>query len=154
VEPGEFLISNGLATMGFALPAAIAAQLAWPERRVLCFTGDGGFMMVAAELETAVRLQLPVTVIVFNDAALSLIAVKQEQKGYEGVSMRYAGPDPAALARAFGMPARTVTDEPGFAAALGASLAASGPTLIDARIDPSGYREMLEIVRGRPSGHP
>ncbi len=150
VKPGEFLISNGLATMGFALPAAIAAQLAWPERRVLCFTGDGGFMMVAAELETAVRLQLPVTVIVFNDAALSLIAVKQEQKGYEGVSMRYAGPDPAALARAFGMPARTVTDEPGFAAALGASLAASGPTLIDARIDASGYREMLEIVRGKP----
>ena len=154
VEPGEFLISNGLATMGFALPAAIAAQLACPERRVLCFTGDGGFMMVAAELETAVRLQLPIMVIVFNDAALSLIAVKQEQKGYEGVSMRYVGPDPAALARAFGMPARTVTDEPGFAAALGASLAASGPTLIDARIDPSGYREMLEIVRGRPSGHP
>jgi len=68
------------------------------------------------------------------------------------VSMRYVGPDPAALARAFGMPARTVTDEPGFAAALGASLAASGPTLIDARIDPSGYREMLEIVRGKPPG--
>jgi acetolactate synthase-1/2/3 large subunit len=152
VEPGEFLISNGLATMGFALPAAIAAQLACPERRVLCLTGDGGFMMVAAELETAVRLQLPITVIVFNDAALSLIAVKQEQKGYEGVSMRYAGPDPAALARAFGIPARTVTDEPGFIAALAAAQATSGPTLIDARIDPSGYREMLEIVRGRPPG--
>ena len=150
VEPGEFLISNGLATMGFALPAAIAAQLACPERRVLCLTGDGGFMMVAAELETAVRLQLPITVIVFNDAVLSLIAVKQEQKGYEGVSMRYAGPDPAALARAFGMPARTVADEPGFAAALAGALASPGPTLIDARIDPSGYREMLEIVRGWP----
>jgi acetolactate synthase-1/2/3 large subunit len=152
VEPGEFLISNGLATMGFALPAAIAAQLACPERRVLCLTGDGGFMMVAAELETAVRLQLPITVIVFNDAVLSLIAVKQEQKGYEGVSMRYAGPDPAALARAFGMPARTVTDEPGFAAALAASQTSPGPTLIDARIDLSGYREMLEIVRGKPPG--
>jgi acetolactate synthase-1/2/3 large subunit len=153
VEPGEFLISNGLATMGFALPAAIAAQLACPERRVLCLTGDGGFMMVAAELETAARLQLPITVIVFNDAALSLIAIKQEQKGYEGISMRYAGPDPAELARAFGMPARTVTDEAGFAAALAASLATAGPTLIDARIDPAGYREMLEIVRGKPSGH-
>jgi len=153
VEPGEFLISNGLATMGFALPAAIAAQLACPERRVLCLTGDGGLMMVAAELETAARLQLPITVVVFNDAALSLIAIKQEQKGYEGISMRYAGPDPAALARAFDMPARTVTDEPGFAAALAASLATASPTLIDARIDPSGYREMLEIVRGKPSGH-
>src|SRR5262249_58164549 len=91
VGPGEFLISNGLATMGFALPAAIAAQLVCPGQRVLCFTGDGGFMMVAAELETVARLRLPITVIVFNDAALSLIEVKQEQRGYAGDSMRYAG---------------------------------------------------------------
>ena len=148
VEPGEFLISNGLATMGFALPAAIAAQLACPEQRVVCFTGDGGFMMVAAELETAVRLRLPITVIVFNDAALSLIEIKQEQKGYAGASMRYAGPDPAALARSFGVPAWTAADEAAFAGALVAAQGAQGPTLIDARIDPSGYRRMLEIVRG------
>jgi len=152
VEPGEFLISNGLATMGFALPAAIAAQLARPEQRVVCFTGDGGFMMVAAELETAARLRLPITVIVFNDAALSLIEIKQEQKGYAGASMRYAGPDPAALARSFGVPAWTAPDEAGFAGALVAAQGAQGPTLIDARIDPSGYRRMLEIVRGAPGG--
>jgi len=152
VEPGEFLISNGLATMGFALPAAIAAQLACPEQRVVCFTGDGGFMMVAAELETAVRLRLPITVIVFNDAALSLIEIKQEQKGYAGASMRYAGPDPAALARSFGVPAWTAADETGFAGAFVAAQGAQGPTLIDARIDPSGYRRMLEIVRGAPPG--
>src|SRR5215472_16033642 len=150
VSPGEFLISNGLATMGFALPAAIAAQLVCPEQRVLCFTGDGGFMMVAAELETMVRLRLPITVIVFNDAALSLIEVKQEQRGYTGASMRYAGPDLAALAGSFGVAARTVTDEAGFTAALVAAQGASGPTLIDARIDPSGYRAMLEIVRAKP----
>jgi acetolactate synthase-1/2/3 large subunit len=150
VEPGEFLISNGLATMGFALPAAIAAQLAFPEGRVVCFTGDGGFMMVAAELETAARLRLPITVIVFNDAALSLIEIKQEQKGYAGASMRYAGPDPALLARSFGVPAWTAADEAGFAGALVAAQGAPGPTLIDARIDPSGYRRMLEIVRGAP----
>ncbi len=150
VEPGEFLISNGLATMGFALPAAIAAQLVCPEQRVVCFTGDGGFMMVAAELETAVRLRLPITVIVFNDAALSLIEIKQEQKGYAGASMRYAGPDLAALARSFGVAAWTAADEAGFTSALVAAQRAQGPTLIDARIDPSGYRRMLEIVRGNP----
>jgi acetolactate synthase-1/2/3 large subunit len=150
VEPGEFLISNGLATMGFALPAAIAAQLVCPEQRVVCFTGDGGFMMVAAELETAVRLRLPITVIVFNDAALSLIEIKQEQKGYAGASMRYAGPDLAVLAGSFGMRSWTVTDEAGFTSALIAAQRAQGPTLIDARIDPSGYRRMLEIVRGKP----
>jgi acetolactate synthase I/II/III large subunit len=150
VEPGEFLISNGLATMGFGLPAAIAAQLAFPEQRVVCFTGDGGFMMIAAELETAVRLRLPITVIVFDDAALSLIEVKQEQKGYAGVSMRYAGPDLALLARSFGAAAWTASDEAGFARALVAAQGVSGPALIDARIDPSGYRRMLEIVRGVP----
>jgi acetolactate synthase-1/2/3 large subunit len=151
VEPGEFLISNGLATMGFALPAAIAAQLVSPEQRVVCFTGDGGFMMVAAELETAVRLRLPIIVIVFNDSALSLIEVKQEQKGYAGASMRYAGPDLAVLARSFGVTAWTAADEAGFTRALVAAEGTPGPTLIDARIDPSGYRRMLEIVRG-PGG--
>jgi acetolactate synthase I/II/III large subunit len=150
VEPGELLISNGLATMGFALPAAIAAQLVHPDRHVICFTGDGGLMMVAAELETAARLRLPILVIVFDDGALSLIQIKQEQKGYEGASMRYQGPDLAALARSFGLEAFVAADEGAFRSALGSALAASGPTLIDARIDASGYRRTLEIVRGAP----
>ena len=148
VEPGECLISNGLATMGFALPAAIAAQLLSPERRVVCFTGDGGLLMVVAELETAARLGLAIVIVVFNDGALSLIQVKQEQKGYAGVSMRYEGPDLAALARSFGVAAFVASDETTFARALSSALAASGPTLIDARIDASGYRRTLEIVRG------
>ncbi len=152
VEPGELLISNGLATMGFALPAAIAAQLVHPGRRVVCLTGDGGLMMVAAELETAARLRLPLLIIVFDDGALSLIQVKQEQKRYQGASMRYEGPDLAALARSFGIEAFVVADEPGLRSALFSALAASGPTLIDARIDASGYRRTLEIVRGAPSG--
>ena len=150
LEPGELLISNGLATMGFALPAAIAAQLVHPHRRVICFTGDGGLMMVAAELETVARLGLPIVIVVFNDEALSLIEVKQEQKGFEGVSMRYAGPDLRALARAFGLRAFTATDEATLHQALIGAQTAPGPALIDARIDASGYRRMLEIVRGAP----
>ncbi len=150
VEPGELLISNGLATMGFALPAAIAAQLVHPERRVICFTGDGGLMMVAAELETAARLRLPILIIVFDDGALSLIEVKQEQRGYEGAPMRYEGPDLGALARAFGLRAFVAADEDTFRSALFSALAASGPALIDARVDASGYRRTLEIVRGAP----
>ena len=150
LEPGELLISNGLATMGFALPAAIAAQLVHPHRRVICFTGDGGLMMVAAELETVARLGLPIVIVVFNDEALSLIAIKQEQKGLEGVSMRYAGPDLRALARAFGLRAFTATDEATLHQALIGAQTAPGPALIDARIDASGYRRMLEIVRGAP----
>jgi acetolactate synthase-1/2/3 large subunit len=150
LEPGELLISNGLATMGFALPAAIAAQLVHPDRRVICFTGDGGLMMVASELETVARLRLPIVIVVFNDAALSLIEVKQAQKGFQGVSMRYAGPDLLALGRAFGLRALAATDEAMLSSALISAQTAPGPTLIDARIDPSGYRRMLEIVRGAP----
>src|SRR5882724_3704020 len=84
LEPGELLISNGLATMGFALPAAIAAQIVHPDRRVICFTGDGGLMMVVAEFETVARLRLPIVIVVFNDAALSLI----EEAGAEGLRGR------------------------------------------------------------------
>lgn len=151
VEPGEMLISNGLSTMGFALPAAIAAQLVHPDRRVLCFTGDGGFMMVAAELETAARLRLPIVVLVFDDGALSLIEVKQEQRGHGGVSMRYAGPDVVALARAFGARAFVASTEAELTSTVIAAQSGSGPVVIDARVDASGYRRTLEIVRGAPA---
>ncbi len=67
-SPDETVISSGLATMGYALPAAIAAALARPGRRVVCFTGDGGLGMCIGELETLRRLGLPVTIVVFNDA--------------------------------------------------------------------------------------
>ncbi len=149
LEPGELLISNGLATMGFALPAAIAAQLAHPERRVVCLTGDGGLMMVAAELETAARLRLPATIVVFNDATLSL-QIKLGQRGYADASLRYEAVDLAGLARAFGLGAFVVSDEAGLRSALASARTVAGPTLIDARVDASGYRRMLEIVRGAP----
>ena len=150
VEPGELLISNGLSTMGFALPAAIAAQLVHPERRVICFTGDGGLMMVAAELETAARLRLPLLVIVFDDATLSLIQIKQEQMGLEGARLGYRASDLALLARSCGLTSYVAADERQLRSALLSALNAPGPTLIDARIDASGYRATLEIVRGAP----
>ncbi len=76
-QPRQLLISSGLATMGFALPAAIAAALCSPGQPVVAFTGDGGLGMTLAEIETAVRLRLRIVVIVFNDATLSLIKIKQ-----------------------------------------------------------------------------
>jgi len=74
LEPKQLLISNGLATMGYALPAAIGAALARPENPTLCLVGDGGLGMTLAELETVARLNLPITIVVFNDSALSLTA--------------------------------------------------------------------------------
>ena len=89
-EPGRLLISSGLATMGYALPAAIAAALCAPRVPVVAFTGDGGLGMTLAELETAVRLSLQVIVVVFNDAVLSLIEIKQKPAGQGGAeAVRY-----------------------------------------------------------------
>ena len=88
-EPRRCLISSGLATMGFALPAAIAASLA-TDAPVVCLTGDGGLGMCLAELETAARLGRDLRVVVFDDATLTLIAIKQGagQGGDDGRALR------------------------------------------------------------------
>ena len=147
--PGELLISSGLATMGFALPAAIAAALAVPGRRTVCLTGDGGLEMQLAELETAVRLRVPITIVVFNDSTLSLIAVKQRPAGHGGRNaVGYSDTDFAAIAGGFGMAAERVTTEDGVAAAVARSLAVEGPVLVDVRVDPSSYPHVLDVIRG------
>lgn len=145
VRPRGLLISNGLATMGFAVPAAIGAAVARPDRPVVALTGDGGLGMVLAELETIARLALDVTVVVFDDAALSLIEIKQGdgQGGREAV--RYRPVDFAAVARAAGLEAASVAD----AGALAAELARRpGPRLIDVRVDPASYPAIIRAVRG------
>lgn len=145
-EPGSVLISNGLATMGFSLPAAVAMALARPGRRVVAFTGDGGLGMVLAELETLARLQLDVTVVVFNDAALTLIELKQGAGQGGAGAVRYGAVDFAAVATAMGVPGRTAYDVAGLREALTA--AGSGPRLVDARVDPAAYPHVIRALRG------
>src|SRR5690606_33170036 len=87
--PNDVLISNGLATMGFALPAAIAAAMHEPDRPVVAFTGDGGLAMCMGELATAAQYGCNITVVVFNDSALSLIGVKQARSGYDPIGVRF-----------------------------------------------------------------
>jgi acetolactate synthase I/II/III large subunit len=148
-QPGELLISSGLATMGFALPAAIAAALVHPDRAVVCFTGDGGLGMVLAELETVVRLAVKVIVVVFNDATLSLIAAKQHPTDHGGVdAVRYRPIDFAAVARGVGMNAESITSTSDFEDALRRAMASDGPTLLDVAVDPSRYPAVLDAVRG------
>ena len=146
-RPLDLLISNGLATMGFALPAAIGAALARPDRPVLCLTGDGGLGMTLAELETVARLNLDITVVVFNDSALSLIEIKQAGPGRpDGVNpYRYGPTDFATAAEAMGIDGH-VADRPDHVRrALGAG---RGPKVIDARIDPDVYRHVIMTARG------
>jgi acetolactate synthase-1/2/3 large subunit len=148
-EPDEALISSGLATMGFALPAAIAAATARPGRHVVCFVGDGGIGMALAELETLSRLDLPVVVCVFNDSALSLIRIKQAPEGHGGEgAVRYRESDFAGIARALGIPSVRVSDRAGLEEALDTGFSRRGPYLIDAIVDPSGYEAVLAAVRG------
>ncbi len=145
-EPKRLLISNGLATMGYALPAAIAAALARPDEPVLCFVGDGGLGMTLAELETVARLELPITVVVFNDSALSLIRIKQQpgQGGSPAVAYRYT--DFAAMAPALGLAGTAVSDGAALARALERGW--DEPRLIDVAVDPDSYRHLLTVTRG------
>jgi TPP-dependent indolepyruvate ferredoxin oxidoreductase alpha subunit len=152
-EPCSLLISSGLATMGFALPAAIAAALARPDRRVVCFTGDGGLGMALGELETLARLGSAVTVVVFDDASLSLIAAKQAPSGQGGeAATAYRTIDFATVARGCGLAAVRVSSADEYRAALRTAFDTPGPMLIDAVVDPSAYATVLDAIRGpRPA---
>jgi acetolactate synthase-1/2/3 large subunit len=148
-EPRRLLISSGLATMGFALPAAIAAALCTPGAPVVAFTGDGGLGMTVMEIETAVRFRLRIVVVVFNDSALSLIKIKQRPAGQGGPeAVRYGRASFAAVATALGAAGTCVTDTSELAAALRQALDRDGPTVIDAQVDPSAYPAVLDLSRG------
>ena len=148
-EPRRLLISSGLATMGFALPAAIAAALCAPVRLVVAFTGDGGLGMTLAEIETAARLRLRIAVVVFNDGALSLIKIKQRPAGQGGPEAVDFGPvSYARAAQALGAAAVTVSTEKDLAAALSEASGRDGPTVIDVQVDPAGYPAIMELSRG------
>lgn len=147
-RPHQILISNGLSTMGFALPAAIGAALTDRTQRVVALTGDGGLLMCLAELATAARERLKVTVIVFNDRSLSLIRIKQERLGYPPVGMSLDGIDWQAAAATFGVPASRASNDDEMAECLAAAIATDGPVLIEAVVDPSSYPETLRALRG------
>jgi acetolactate synthase-1/2/3 large subunit len=146
--PGDLLISNGLATMGYALPAAIAAAWHDPGRGALAFTGDGGLMMCLGELATAVTLRLNLTVVVFNDALLSLIDIKKGGRDLPEGALGWPEVDFATVMQGMGGSAWRVSDAAGLRVALAEAEATSGPTLIDVRTDPSSYPAQIKALRG------
>jgi acetolactate synthase-1/2/3 large subunit len=154
-EPRRLLISSGLATMGFALPAAIAAALCSPAHLVVAFTGDGGLGMTLADIETAARLRLRIAVVVFNDGALSLIKIKQRPVGQGGAEAVDLGPvSYAGAAQALGAAAVAVSTENELAAALSAASGRDGPTVIDVQVDPAGYPAIMDLSRGEAGRRP
>lgn len=144
-EPNTCLISNGFCSMGFALPGAIGAKFAQPERRVLALCGDGGFLMNVQDLETAARLGLNVVVMVWVDGGYGLIRWKQ-QNSFDGrhSNLAFNNPDFAKLAEAFGIWGRVI-DGPGQVHdALTAAYAQKGPALIAVPVD---YEENRKLTR-------
>ena len=146
-EPFGVLKSNGLSTMGYALPAAIASALEEPARHVIAVTGDGGIMMCLAELTTAAARGCQLTVIVINDAALSLIDIKQQRQQYQSRGVRYANADLAACAGAMGCRAWRVEPGDDIAPVLSEAFAVNGPTLIDVVASADGYGDQLMLLR-------
>ena len=142
--PRTFLITNGWSSMGFGLPAAIAAKLARPERAVVALVGDGCFQMTAGEVAVARRLGLALPIIVLDDGWLSLIQVKQVRRGLGlygtdlGEHERVEPP-----AHYFGVPAVGVRSAAALTRALTDALAANHPTVIEAAVDPGHYLQTV-----------
>lgn len=139
------LMTNGCSSMGFAIPAAIAAKLSCPDKAVCCVVGDGGFYMTAGELATASRLGLNIVFVVLNDADLSLIKIKQQNKGNPeyGVELSDVQKQDREDTSIFGIPHLKVSSDVEFEEALKAGFAAEGPVVIEAFIDPSDYDKLV-----------
>jgi acetolactate synthase I/II/III large subunit len=137
-RPNTCIISNGFAAMGIALPGAIAAKLALPERRVVAVSGDGGFLMNSQELETAVRLGVAITVLVLRDGKYGVIQHHMDTRLGRHFGVDFGNPDLVTYAESFGVRGYRIERADELLPALRSSLEGTAPSLIDCPID---YRE-------------
>ncbi|MDP6346792.1 MAG: acetolactate synthase large subunit [Dehalococcoidia bacterium] len=137
------VISNGLASMGVALPGAIAAKLAFPHRQVVAVVGDGGFMMTAAELETARRLGLGFVVLVWVDSGYGLISWKEMKRYEHDFGTSFTNPDFALLARSMGLPGFRIEAASQLLPALQQAMGMGQPVVIEVPVD---YSENLRLT--------
>jgi 5-guanidino-2-oxopentanoate decarboxylase len=134
-EPRCWFHPCGFGTLGYAMPAAIGAKIACPDRAVVAVCGDAGFLFTVQELGTAVELGLPLAILLWNNDALGQIAANMQDSGIEEIAVKPRNPDFQALARAYGMNAVRAESLDGIRAALTEAFAAKGPTLIEVRED-------------------
>jgi acetolactate synthase-1/2/3 large subunit len=142
-EPGTFFMSNGLSGMGFGIPAAIAAQLAHPEKHVMAVVGDGGMLMMMHDLVLIRELGLPIVIVVFVDRSLSLIRVSESRKGIEPYGVDFCPPDFAGAAQAFGMASHRAIGIEDARDAVEQALSARKPSLIEVPIDHCEYYDLV-----------
>ena len=137
--PRSLLMTNGLSSMGYSLPAAIAAKLLYPARPVVCFIGDGGLAMVQSELRLAAGLGLDLLVVVFCDDSLNRIELKQAKRSYPSWGTRIEPTDVVQLARSMACEGAMVDSAAALTRVLAEKRSGDRPLLIGARIDPSQY---------------
>lgn len=145
-SPNTLLLDNALATMGAGLPSAIAAKLVHPDKQVISINGDGGFMMNSQELETAVRLNLDLVVLILNDNAFGMIKWKQEDMGFQNFGLDYQNPDFVKYAEAYGAQGHRVESSAHFAELLQKCLHSKGVHVIDVPVDYSLNHPILNVT--------
>ena len=144
----KLLMTNGWSGMGFGLPAAIAAQLVKPWSTVVCITGDGGFLMMAGEIITARRYNLPVITVVLSDGELNLIRLKQSWESIAPYGTGLYTGDLFNSDKLFGITVLQADSEETMRKAINIALSLHEPVIINARIDPDDYRWL--VVRQKP----
>jgi acetolactate synthase-1/2/3 large subunit len=142
-SPGKLIMTNGWSSMGFGLPAALAAQLNMPGTTVVCLTGDGGFLMMAGELVTASRYKLPVITVVFSDGELNLIKLKQSWKELQPYGTQLYSGDLFGTDTFLGLSVLTADSEETMKKAVIAALSLDEPVIINAIIDPEDYKWLI-----------
>ncbi len=147
-EPNTCLISNGLATMAFALPGAIAAKMVHPERKVLATMGDGAFLMSVAELETAVRERVPLVVLVWIDGGYGLIGWKQDIHFGRRSAVSFGNPDFVTLAESFGAAGYEIHAADELLPTLDEALAGDGVSVIACPVDYAENTRLVERLGG------
>ncbi len=143
-EPNTVIISNGFAAMGIAVPGAIAASLVHPERKVVALTGDGGFLMNSQELETAVRLDVDITIVIWRDDGYGLIDWKQRNEFDRPYAVEFGNPDFLGYARSFGVPGFRPETAADLLPTLRRALDVRGPSLVEVPID---YAENVRLTQ-------
>jgi acetolactate synthase-1/2/3 large subunit len=134
-RPNTCIISNGFAAMGIAVPGAIAAKLAYPDRKVVAVTGDAGFMMNSQEIETALRMNAPIVVLIWNDAEYGLITWHQLRYYGRPSHIAFKNPDFVKYAESFGAKGYRVERAEDLMPTLRRALADNTVVLIDCPVD-------------------
>ena len=151
-QPNTILLDNALATMGAGLPSAMLAALIHPNRKVMSICGDGGFMMNSQEIETAVRLNLNLVVLILNDNSYGMIRWKQAGSGFEDWGLEYNNPDFVKYAESYGAHGHIITSVNGFIETVDRAYRQGGVHLIDLPVDYSqNVKELITDLRDHQS---